>query len=830
MNPAINIQQVVRENLCCSCGTCVRVCPQGAISMSETYGGLLFARVNENMCNECGLCLMVCPGHHLQKGLIAENRDPLKGEVLAAFCGVSTNFEYLRRGQSGGIATAILCHLLSKGIIRKALVTQMPSDGSLRPVCKLAESQAEILKAQGSKYFPVPLNSFLPDDKEWNGAPFAIVGLPCHFHGLRNMLEITKSADRPLLIGVICDRIMSYWALDYLISKAGLTSEEVESFRYKDKSLGGWPGDISVKPRDQNVRRVSNSHRHWCKKFFTPARCYLCFDKMNYFGDIVLGDAWGVGAREKKNGCSVVLARTQRGYEIVQKARESNIIDVEKIDPESVFAGQYVERKRRDWTIFTTLWKRAGNRPPDFGIGQMWHTNIRGDRYRSHSQLLRKAVRLANMPSREDVLKVARQEYILGLIKRRFLNIINRFSKYSQYMKYRNKLLIGGGGFANKGAEAMVLTLVNALRAYRVDPSLILVPVKEPYVAVARNHGLRPLIRHESPSIVSRLRSKLQHLLAYISCRVILDVGGYQFGDPWGAQSAKKSLSKLKLRNGLHVPTYLLPQAWGPFTDSIFQKLIPQIIRSSAMAFVRDAVSLRHVKELDDASAAACRFSHDIAWAFRGEELSWGKSYLGKKIGSLAGGTLLICITPNLRVYEKYSCPDNENPYLNYLIDVTRGLVKNGQSSIIFMGHELRVSGDKQRDDRYLCRYLSEKVKSQNVHCIDDCLSAGQVKSILGCSDIVISSRYHALIAALSQCIPSIALGWSHKYEELMASVGLADNSIRVEEGIQVGLQRVRNVIRDREHIRSTLRRHVPGLKQSAEATLRCVLDDVFWR
>ena len=36
--------------------------------------------------------------------------------------------------------------------------------------------------------------------------------------------------------------------------------------------------------------------------------------------------------------------------------------------------------------------------------------------------------------------------------------------------------------------------------------------------------------------------------------------------------------------------------------------------------------------------------------------------------------------------------------------------------------------------------------------------------------DLIISSRYHGLVAAISQGIPVISIGWSHKYDELMSS------------------------------------------------------------
>ena len=48
---------VVNRELCVACGSCVKVCPKGAI---RVYKGL-YARVDEDLCIGCGRCAAECP-------------------------------------------------------------------------------------------------------------------------------------------------------------------------------------------------------------------------------------------------------------------------------------------------------------------------------------------------------------------------------------------------------------------------------------------------------------------------------------------------------------------------------------------------------------------------------------------------------------------------------------------------------------------------------------------------------------------------------------------------------------------------------------------------
>lgn len=63
--------QVIRER-CTGCGTCVSVCPKGAMFVAEGY-----ADVDENLCSSCGLCIEACP-----EGAIALVAEPVPSRAV----------------------------------------------------------------------------------------------------------------------------------------------------------------------------------------------------------------------------------------------------------------------------------------------------------------------------------------------------------------------------------------------------------------------------------------------------------------------------------------------------------------------------------------------------------------------------------------------------------------------------------------------------------------------------------------------------------------------------------------------------------------------------
>jgi coenzyme F420 hydrogenase subunit beta len=231
------IKSVVKNDLCTGCGTCIALCPEEAIKLTiNEKKGIYVPEVNEEKCNNCGICYEVCPGHSVDfKGLNLETfgkepKDVLIGNYLNCYIGHSTDYGIRYNSSSGGLVTQLLIFALEEGIIDGALVTRTKKDNPLEPEPFIARTKEEVIEATKSKYCPVPVNIVLKEilnSKE--GEKFAVVGLPCHIHGIRKAEQINKKLKEKIVlhIGIFCSHTPNFWGTELLFERMKIKREDI---------------------------------------------------------------------------------------------------------------------------------------------------------------------------------------------------------------------------------------------------------------------------------------------------------------------------------------------------------------------------------------------------------------------------------------------------------------------------------------------------------------------------------------------------------------------------------------------------------------------------
>jgi len=325
------------------------LCPEEAIELTvNEKKGIYVPELNEDECNNCGICYEVCPGHEVdfkQLNLEIFGKEPediLIGNYLNCYVGHSTDYDIRYNSASGGLVTQLLIFVLEEGIIDGALVTKMKKDKPLEPEPFIARTQEEIIEASKSKYCPVPANIVLKEiSRSKEGEKFAVVGLPCHIHGIRKAEQINKKLREKIVLhlGIFCNHTPNFLGTEFLLNKLKIKKEDVKNLNYRGE---GWPGSMKISLASDEILIPEQDYwgRLFGLNFFTPTRCLLCSDSICELADISFGDAWLPELSNDKIGKSIIVSKNEIGEKVLQAMKLKNKVELNKVNAKKVIRSQ----------------------------------------------------------------------------------------------------------------------------------------------------------------------------------------------------------------------------------------------------------------------------------------------------------------------------------------------------------------------------------------------------------------------------------------------------------------------------------------------------------
>lgn len=359
---AKTIMQTVAEDLCCSCGICAAVCPNGCIHFEKAKGSYLPV-IDAEMCVQCGKCLKVCPGYHYeyqQNTHSQMSKQPEGADVCRTDCAegqeITTagrqemqcysvqvkDHALLRQATSGGFVTGMIRELLHGGVYQAAF---LPSGYDYREQMKstIVRKDDDLEKTQRSRYLPVSQEEAVSYILEHPEEKVIYVGVPCAVHGLCRALRSEGiDRDKILIIGLFCDRTMTYSIYDYMKQRRERDTE-LTAFHFRDKRAGGWPGNMRLEYADGSHEHLSAKERMIVKDFFRLQRCLYCYDKLNEKADFSVGDNY-TGKHAFKEGSNSLIVRTKKARELWEACRE--LFEVHESSYSEIARSQHLEEKK----------------------------------------------------------------------------------------------------------------------------------------------------------------------------------------------------------------------------------------------------------------------------------------------------------------------------------------------------------------------------------------------------------------------------------------------------------------------------------------------------
>lgn len=326
---------------------------------------------------------------------------------------------------------------------------------------------------------------------------------------------------------------------------------------------------------------------------------------------------------------------------------------------------------------------------------------------------------------------------------------------------------IKGIGFPNKGAELMLATICGRLRqSFGERVRFVVRPVfarKIDSYDIARMHGLYQKAALDARGkdlsfIINSIPKYFRRPFGIVresECSILLDASGFHLSSQWGKVpflKTQKIVRRYKARGGVVI---FMPQAFGPFEGSEIQRLAKDILNSADYIFARDGESYSAISSLnvDQKRVGICP---DMT-------IGYGKMDMAKN----TSGSGLVYIVPNLRVVDSGREISRED-YEKTLLKIVNRLNAEGRK-VRFMLHE--GGGDLE-----IIHCLNKKLETDCETVVAH--SAEILKGYIAKADFVVASRFHALVGALSQNVPVLSLGWSHKYRELLRDYSIEDFNV----------------------------------------------------
>lgn len=281
---------------------------------------------------------------------------------------------------------------------------------------------------------------------------------------------------------------------------------------------------------------------------------------------------------------------------------------------------------------------------------------------------------------------------------------------------------------------------------------------------------------------------------------IVLDAAGFMYSDQWGAAGAERMVLDMERRQARGVKYVLLPQAFGPFKSERSIRAMREIGRRADLIYARDRVSLANLHSIG-VDGENVRLCPDMTF--------WLSPPQPPR--PLPGNAVII---PNLRMIDKTS-GETSRGYIPFLAQSVEWLCNTGFQPV-FLIHE---SNDVQ---------LAEEVNRSLPQPIPIIIENDPVilKSLIGQADLALGSRFHGLVNALSQGVPTLAVGWSHKYEMLFEDMGVPEYVVQLKDSnkIQDYIVALSNAER-RSQVRHKLVTHSSLLKAKTEAMWGEVLE-----
>jgi polysaccharide pyruvyl transferase WcaK-like protein len=390
--------------------------------------------------------------------------------------------------------------------------------------------------------------------------------------------------------------------------------------------------------------------------------------------------------------------------------------------------------------------------------------------------------------------------------------------------------IIGSALAGNKGAAAMLESSIQTLGKKYPDAEFVLLSVypeedKKLNIydnltilpATAKKVGLvmNPLavLYKIMPPLRNTILLKSPQLRAIKEADVLLDQGGITFTD---GREVFLLYNVASILPAMMVGTKVVKcaQALGPFNNPINKMVSRLVLPRVKLIIARGEKTFEHLNGLGLKNfklATDYAFSLDISEKDEKDakaiykELSKGIDFRNKQV---------VGISPSVVVEKK--CLKKSIDYISLMQWFISDLISKG-NVVVLLPHSVRSDvAKKHNNDLPLCQNIYDGLDDKS-GCvfINREVSSQALRYIIGQTDLFIACRFHAMISSLSMSVPTMVLGWSHKYMEILDLFGVKEYGLDSSKlSKKLLTEKFNELERNKESIKKKLDKELPNVKK----------------
>lgn len=389
-------------------------------------------------------------------------------------------------------------------------------------------------------------------------------------------------------------------------------------------------------------------------------------------------------------------------------------------------------------------------------------------------------------------------------------------------------VIIGSTLSGNKGAAAMLESAVQTLTERFPGSTFTLLTYLPTQREEERNPYKNLQILKASPlylGLVINLLALLYFLLpflrttirrnqqidALVRADVLLDQGGITFVD-----GREKFLlyNIASILPALFVGTKVVKcaQALGPFNNPLNRWAAKLFLPKMTAIVARGSITHQYLTELgleNTIQAADYAFLLEL----QEQEQKSAQRYYDPQFFT---DTKVVGISPSVVMKKKVDASGKD--YIKILADFCNALIQEGYK-VVIIPHSVRLQTEKtHNNDLPLCRTLFERItEKEKSLLLDDELTSQELRAVIGWCDYFVASRFHAMVSALAMKVPTLVIGWNHKYEEVLHMFELEEWAFGHRELTSTHLKKEFHRLVGRSvEVRTLLDRHLPAVKKQA--------------